>query len=160
LVNLPSDFARRWKRCARACAPSPIEGKNMGIEFGWADGHPDLLHELEAERVRLKVDVRVVHSNAVARVAKQATATIPIGMAIGTDAVATGFVESLRRPGGNLTGSTILTPEIEANRLALLKEAVPHIARTAVICVGAVLIPGRSCVRRRPRVRHLIPFGA
>jgi len=110
-----------------------IEGKNIVIEFRWAEGNYDRLPELAADLVRLKVDVLVTHTNAGARVAMQATTTIPIVMAIGADAIATGLVQSLARPGGNLTGSTILTPEIEAKRLELLKEAVPRIGRLAVL---------------------------
>jgi len=110
-----------------------VEGKNMVIEFRWAEENYNRLPELAAELVSLKVDVLVTHSNAGASASKQATTTIPIVMAIGADAVATGLVESLARPGGNLTGSTILTPEISAKRLALLKEAVPRIARLAIL---------------------------
>jgi putative ABC transport system substrate-binding protein len=110
-----------------------IEGRNIVIEFRWAEENYDRLPELAADLVRLKVDVLVTHSNAGASAAKQATTTIPIVMAVGADAVATGLVENLARPGGNLTGSTILLPEISGKRLALLKEAVPRIARLAVL---------------------------
>jgi len=150
----PSDFASRVEALRAGLRDlGYIEGKNIVIEFRWADGHLDVLRELAAELVRLKVDVLVVHSNTVARVARQATTTIPIVMVIGADAVATGLVESLARPGGNLTGSTILTPEIEAKRLALLKEAVPHIARVAIVVrrgspdTGPILRPTETAAR-------------
>jgi putative ABC transport system substrate-binding protein len=110
-----------------------IEGKNIVIEFRWADGDFDRLPELAAELVRLKVDALVVHSPIGARVAKQATTTIPIVMALGGDAIESGLVESLARPGGNLTGSTNLTLEISAKRLELLKDAMPRITRVAVL---------------------------
>jgi putative ABC transport system substrate-binding protein len=110
-----------------------IEGKNIVIELRWADGNLDRLPGLAAELVRLKVDVLVVHSTTVARVALQATTTIPIVMAVGADAIESGLVQSLSRPGGNLTGMTILTPEISAKRLELLKEAVPRVTRAAVL---------------------------
>jgi putative ABC transport system substrate-binding protein len=110
-----------------------IEGKNIVFEYRWADGNLDRLPGLAAELVRLKVDVLVVHSTTVARVAEQATTTIPIVMAVGADAVESGLVRSLARPGGNLTGSTVLTPEITGKRLELLKEATPRIVRAAVL---------------------------
>ena len=110
-----------------------IEGKNIVIEFRWADGNPDRLPGLAAELVRLKVDVLVVQSTTGARAAEQATTTIPIVMAVGADAIESGLVQSLARPGGNLTGTTILTPEISNKRVELLKEAVPRISRVAVL---------------------------
>jgi putative ABC transport system substrate-binding protein len=130
-----------------------IEGKNIVIEFRWADGDLDRLPELAAELVRLKVDVLVVNSTTVARVAKQATTTIPIVIAIGSSAVELGLVDSLARPGGNLTGSTVLSPEISAKRLELLKEAVPRITRVAVMVrrdspvTGPYLRPTESAAR-------------
>ena len=110
-----------------------IEGKNIVIEFRWADGNDRRLPELAAELVRLNVDVIVTHAIAGALAAKQATTTIPIVMAVGGDAVATGLANSLARPAGNLTGSTILIPELNVKRLELLKMAVPRINRLAVL---------------------------
>lgn len=110
-----------------------IEGKNIVIEFRWADGNNNRLPELATELVRLKVDVIVTHATVGALAARQATTTIPIVMAVGGDAVATGLATSLARPGGNVTGSTILIPELNAKRLELLKMAVPHITRVALL---------------------------
>jgi putative ABC transport system substrate-binding protein len=110
-----------------------VEGRNIVIEFRWADGDVGVLPRLAADLVHLDVDVLVVHSNAGAKVARQATSTIPIVMAVGGDAIATGLVQSLARPGANLTGSTILTPEINTKRITLLKEAVPGVVRVAVL---------------------------
>src|SRR5271156_3177350 len=110
-----------------------IEGKNIVIEFRWANGNLDHLPELAAELVQLKVDVLVVHSNIGAHVAKQATTVIPVVVAIDSDAIESGLVPSLARPGGNLTGSTIFSPEILAKRLELLKEAVPRMSRVAAM---------------------------
>ena len=110
-----------------------VEGKNIVIEFRWADGNESRLRELATELVRLNVDVIVTHATAGALAAKQATTTIPIVMAVGGDAVATGLATSLARPGGNLTGSTILIPELNVKRLELLKMAVPRINRLAVL---------------------------
>jgi putative ABC transport system substrate-binding protein len=109
-----------------------IEGKNIVIEFRWADGDPDRLPRLAAELVRLNVDVLVTHAEGT-RAAKRATASIPIVMGVAADAVASGYVASLARPGGNVTGSTILIPEISVKRLELLKAAAPHITRVAVL---------------------------
>jgi putative ABC transport system substrate-binding protein len=109
-----------------------VEGKNTVIEFRWADGDLDRLPALAAELVRLKVDVLVTHAEGT-RAAGRATASIPIVMAVTADAMGTGLVASLARPGGNVTGSTILIPEISAKRLELLKAAVPHITRVAVL---------------------------
>lgn len=110
-----------------------IENKNIVIEFRWADGDNSRLRELATELVRLNVDVIVTHATAGAIAARQATTTIPIVMAVGGDAVATGLATSLARPGGNVTGSTILIPDLNVKRLELLKTAVPQIGRVALL---------------------------
>ena len=109
-----------------------VEGKNLVIEFRWAGGRLDQLPGLAAELVRLKVDI-IVTSGAGNRVAKQATTTIPIVMAVSNDAVASGLVASLARPGGNITGSTSFGPELDVKRLELIKEALPRMRRVAVL---------------------------
>ena len=109
-----------------------VEGKNIVIEFRWADGNLDRLPALAAELVRLNVDVLVTHAEGT-RAAKQATTSIPIVMAVTSDAIGNGFVSNLARPEGNVTGSTILIPEISAKRLELLKAAAPRITRVAVL---------------------------
>ena len=96
-------------------------------------GKYDRLSDLVAELIRLNVDVIVTHGTPGTRTAKQATTTIPIVMAISGDAIATGIVTSLARPGANLTGSTFFLPELNAKRLELLKEACPHVARVAAL---------------------------
>ena len=108
-----------------------VEGKNITIEYRWAEGKYDRLREFASELVRLKVDVIVTHGTPGARAAKQATTTIPIVIAVIGDAVATGLVESLARPGGNITGSSFFGPELYAKRLELLKEAIPGVTRVA-----------------------------
>ncbi len=110
-----------------------VEGKNIVIEYRWADGRYDRLPDLAAELVRLKVEVLVTHGTPGTLAAKQATKTIPIVMALSGDAVATGIVASVARPGGNITGSTFFFPEINAKRLELLKEAVPRASRVALL---------------------------
>ena len=112
-----------------------IEGQNIAIEYRYAEGKLDRYPELAAELVRLKVDVIVVGGGSrMVRAAKNATKTIPIVMSgAGADPVDEGLVESLARPGGNVTGITNLVTELGGKRLELLKEAVPKLARVAVI---------------------------
>ena len=112
-----------------------IEGENIAIEYRYAEGKRDRFPELAAELVRLKVDIIVVAGgDRVIRAAKNATKTIPIVMSgVGIDPVGAGLVESLARPGGNVTGVTILSRELGGKRLELLKEAVPKVARVAVL---------------------------
>jgi ABC-type uncharacterized transport system substrate-binding protein len=117
-----------------------IEGQNIAIEYRYAEGKLDRYHKLAAELVRLKVDIIVVAGGTVyVRAAKNATKTIPIVMTgAGIDPVGAGLVESLARPGGNITGLTQLTRELGGKRLELLKEAVPKLARVAVLYDPAV----------------------
>jgi putative ABC transport system substrate-binding protein len=106
-----------------------VEGKNIAIEFRWAEGKLDRLPQLAAELVRLPVDVLVTQGVPATRAAKEATTKIPIVMAAVGDAVIMGIVPSLAKPGGNITGSTFFAPELMVKRLELLKSAVPHIKR-------------------------------
>jgi putative ABC transport system substrate-binding protein len=110
-----------------------VEGKNVVIEYRWADGKYERLPELAAELVRLEVDVLVSYGTPGVRAAKQATTKIPIVMATSGDAIATGLVASLGRPGGNVTGSTFFDPELSAKRLELLKAAMPRAKRVATV---------------------------
>src|SRR5262245_28312876 len=112
-----------------------IEGQNIAIEYRFAEGKVDRASELAAELVRLKVDIIVgAAGDQWIRAAKNATKTIPIVMVgVGSDPVRAGFVESLARPGGNVTGLTVLNRELGGKRLELLKEAVPKLARVAVL---------------------------
>jgi putative ABC transport system substrate-binding protein len=110
-----------------------VEGKNIVIESRDAEGKLDRLSQLAAELVRLKVDIIVTSSPAPTRAAKQATVTIPIVFAQDGDPVASGFVASLARPGGNITGLSTLAPELSGKRLELLKEVVPKLSRVAVL---------------------------
>jgi ABC-type uncharacterized transport system substrate-binding protein len=112
-----------------------IEGQNITIEYRYAEGKQDRLPELVNELVRLKVDIVVVAGGIMGiRAAKNATKTIPIVMGgSGIHPVAGGLVESLARPGGNVTGITNLTRELGGKRLELLKEAVPAVVRIAVL---------------------------
>jgi putative tryptophan/tyrosine transport system substrate-binding protein len=109
-----------------------IEGKNVAVERRFADEHADRLSELAAELVRLKVDVIVAGDSAAIPAAKSATSTIPIVMTVSSDPVGQGFVASLARPGGNVTGLSNISPELAAKRLQLLKDIVPAMSRVAV----------------------------
>jgi putative ABC transport system substrate-binding protein len=110
-----------------------VEGKNIVIEWRYAEGKLDRLHEFAAEFVRLKVDVIVTAAPSSTRAAKEATSTIPIVMAFDIDPVGNGFVASLARPGGNITGLSALSPEISGKQLELLKEIVPRLSHVAVL---------------------------
>ena len=112
-----------------------IEGENIAIDYRYSEGKTDRAPELAAELVRLKVDILVVAGGIHwIRAAKDATKTIPVVMAgVGNDPVEAGLIESLARPGGNITGLTNLTGKLAGKRLELLKEAVPKLARVAVL---------------------------
>ena len=119
-----------------------VEGKNIVIEWRYAEGKLDRLPALAAELVRLKVDVIVTAGPTATRAAKEATTTIPIVMAQDTDPVGNGFVASLARPGGNITGLSTLAPELSGKQLELLKEIVPKLSRVAVL--GTSTNPGNA----------------
>jgi putative tryptophan/tyrosine transport system substrate-binding protein len=111
-----------------------VEGQNIAFEYRYADGKLDRFPEIAAELVRFKVDIIVVAGgNTLIRAVKSATKTIPIVMTGGSDPVEAGFVDSLARPGGNVTGLALLLNELAGKRLELLKEAVPKLARVAVL---------------------------
>jgi putative ABC transport system substrate-binding protein len=117
-----------------------VEGKNLVIEWRSADGNNDRMPALAAELVGLKVDVLVSPGPSVTRAFKEATSTIPIVMAQATDPVGSGFVTSLARPGGNITGLATLAAEMGGKQLELLKEIVPKLSRVAII--GNSTVPG------------------
>jgi putative tryptophan/tyrosine transport system substrate-binding protein len=110
-----------------------FDGKNIRIEYRYAEGNDERTRALVAELVQLKVDVLVTVPLPAIRAAKQATKTIPIVMVTTRDPVATGLIDSLARPGGNLTGVTRLTRELSGKRLELLKEVAPNISRVGVL---------------------------
>jgi putative ABC transport system substrate-binding protein len=110
-----------------------VEGQNIVVERRFGEARAERISEVAAELVRLKVDVIVVGTDQGVAAVKQQTQTIPIVMANSTDPVGTGFVASLARPGGNVTGFSIMAPELSAKRLELLKEAVPGLSRVAIM---------------------------
>lgn len=109
------------------------EGRNVVIEWRFAHGRYDRLGELAAELARLDVDVFVIDSTAAARAAMDAAPTVPIVMALVSDPIRTGLVASLARPGGNITGMTLMSADLSGKQLELLKEVVPAARRVAVI---------------------------
>ena len=109
-----------------------IEGKNLIIEYQYANGKPDRLSELAAKLVDLKVEVIVTAGPSATKAAKQATATIPIVMAQDSDPVESGLVASLARPGGSVTGLSRVSPQLSGKQLELLKETVPNVSQLAV----------------------------
>jgi putative ABC transport system substrate-binding protein len=119
-----------------------LEGQNIVIDWRSADGKADRLPALAAELLRLKVDVIITGGPTSNRAAKDATVTIPIVMAYDNDPVGNGFVTSLARPGGNITGLSTLAPEISGKQLELLKDIVLNLSRVAVL--GTSNNPGNA----------------
>ena len=110
-----------------------VEGKDFVLELRYGDGKAERLPELARELVSLKVDVILTSTDGAIAVIKQQTQTIPILMATSTDPVETGFVASLARPGGNITGLSVISPELGGKRLELLREVAPRLSRVAFI---------------------------
>jgi len=110
-----------------------VEGQNIRIEYRWAEGRYERFPDFMAELVRLRVEVIVVAGTPATLAARRATNAIPIVMAVIGDALETGVVPSLARPGGNVTGLSTVVPELEGKRLELLKQALPKLSRLAVL---------------------------
>ena len=132
-----------------------IEGKNVTIEYRFAEQKNERLPELAAELVRLKVDLIMATGNAAPLAAKKATTTIPIVMTNTADPVGAGLVASLARPGGNVTGNSGLMPELNTKRLEILKDAIPKLARVGFLrpSVGIALDPGNQLKEISPAAR-------
>jgi putative tryptophan/tyrosine transport system substrate-binding protein len=142
-TNPPAAFTTRMEGFRQGLRElGYVEGKNILIEYRYAEGKLDRLPVLTAELVRLKVDVIVTAVSSSTRSAKEATHTIPIVMAQDNDPVGNGFIASLARPGGNITGLSTLSPEIGGKQLELLQGVVPRIVRAAVI--GTSTLPGHA----------------
>jgi putative tryptophan/tyrosine transport system substrate-binding protein len=130
----PSDVSRFGEAFRQGLANlGYVEGRNIAIHERWSEGKSDRLSSLAAELVRLNLDVIVAASTPAARAAQQATKTIPIVLTLVTDPVGDGFAASLARPGGNVTGLSMMHPELSGKRLALLKDVVPKASRVAVL---------------------------
>jgi putative ABC transport system substrate-binding protein len=142
-VTSPSTIAARVEAFRQGLRElGYVEGKNIIIEWQWAEGRFDRLPALAAELVRLKVDVIVTGGPADTRAVKEATSTIPIVMGFDNDPVGSGFVMSLAQPGGNITGLSTMSPELSGKRLELLKETIPRLSRIAVF--GTSIQPGNA----------------
>ena len=124
-----------------------VEGQNIVIEFRSAEGKYDRLSALAVELIRFKVNVIVTIASPATQAAKQATETIPIVMVNVADPVATGFVASLARPGGNVTGLSLMLPELVGKQLELLKEILPKVSRVALL--GNPANPGNALMVQR-----------
>jgi putative ABC transport system substrate-binding protein len=136
-----------------------VEGKNIDVQYRWADGKIDAMPAIIAELIALKVDVLVTAGTPAALAAKKATTTIPIVMAAVGDAVGTGIVPSLARPGGNITGLSTLYTQLEGKRIQILREFVPKMKRIALLTNPAN--PFTTLILKSTRVateaQHLVP---
>ena len=130
-ITPPANFDEAFKQGLRE--HGYVEGRNVILERRYGEGQPERMSEIAAELVRMKVDVIVAVTDAPILAVKQRTRSIPIVMVSASDPVGTGFVASLTRPGGNITGLSRMSPELSAKRVALLREAVPRISRVAVM---------------------------
>jgi len=128
-----------------------VEGQNIVIESRWAEGQYDRYPALAADLVRSKVDVIVAVSGAATQAVQQATRTIPIVMSLVNDPVGSGLVAALARPGGNVTGLTIVSPDLVGKELELLKEVAPKASRVAILRHPDIQRARPNCERRRPR---------
>jgi putative ABC transport system substrate-binding protein len=131
------------------------EGKNIAIHYQFAEGDYDRLPALAGELVTLKVDVLLTHSVVGARAARQATSTVPIVVMAAADLVSSGLVQSIARPGGNLTGLTFFFAEICAKRVELIKEAVPGVTRLGVL-VNPANPSGKAALTAMQRTAHAV----
>ena len=133
-VSTPSGVEARLQRLRTGLRDlGYVEGQNIFIDFRWAEGNYSRLVEFAAELLHLKADILVTYGTPGTLAAKQATTTMPIVMIVSGDAVATGIVASLARPGSNVTGSTFFNPELSAKRLEVVKEAHPSARRVAIL---------------------------
>ena len=156
-ANNPGPFSASFQRGLRDLGY--IEGKNILVEYRYIEGNRDRISSTLAEFVQLKVDVAVTSEQSWIREAKQATQTLPIVMVINGDPVADGLVESLARPGGNITGLTRLNRELSGKRLELFKEAVPTILRVGVLAVVDATTVGARLKEYQAAAHKLkIPF--
>jgi len=130
----PTTFALRMKTLLEGLGElGYVDGKTVAIEWRWAEDKVERLPELAAELVKLNVDVIVANGTPAIKAAQNATRTIPVVMVAVGDPVGTGLIASLAKPGGNLTGLSILAPELSGKRLELLREVVPKLSRVAAI---------------------------
>jgi putative ABC transport system substrate-binding protein len=133
-VSTPSGIEARLRRFRAGLRDlGYVEGQNIFIDFRWAEGNYSRLVEFADELLHLKADILVTYGTPGTLAARQATTTTPIVMIVSGDAVATGIVANLARPGGNVTGSTFFNPELSAKRLEVVKEAHPAARRASTL---------------------------
>jgi ABC-type uncharacterized transport system substrate-binding protein len=127
-----------------------VEGQNIAIESRWAEGKYDRYPALAADLVRLKVDVIVAQSGEATQATRQATRTVPIIMSLVMDPVGSGLVASLARPGGNVTGTSVMAPDLVGKQLELMKEVVPKVSRGPSFGIPPIRRGQLTRERRRP----------
>jgi putative ABC transport system substrate-binding protein len=133
-VTTPSGMAARVERFRQGLRElGYVEGQNLTIEYRWGEGRSERLPALALELINAKVDLMVTHGVLATQAAQKASATVPIICFACGDAVAVGLVRSLARPGGNVTGQTVLAPEVSGKRVELLREVVPALSTVAVL---------------------------
>ena len=156
----PSGFAARVEAFRQGLREfGYVEEKTIAIEYRWAEGKLDRLPQFAAELVRIKVDVIVTSGDAAIRAAKEKTTTIPIVVGVAGDLVATGYVASHSRPGGNITGLIDISPELSTKRLELVKEAFPKTSRVMILLNSAnpVMVLNFKEIERTARAMGLKP---
>jgi putative ABC transport system substrate-binding protein len=131
-----------------------VDGRNAGLEFRYTEGHPDRLPALAAELVQRNVDVILTAGTESTDAARKATKSIPIVMAAVGDPIAAGFIASLARPGGNITGASLLATELTAKRLQLLKETIPALTRVTVLWSAA----NASVIQKLKQIQAAAPL--
>jgi putative ABC transport system substrate-binding protein len=152
----PSPMASRVDAFRRGLSDlGYVDGRNVTIDYRWAEGHAERLKPFVDDLVARKVDVIVVHGVVAAATARKATATVPLVCFGCDDIVSAGLVASLARPGGNLTGLTVISPEISGKRLELLREVVPGLARVAVLWNPANPVSSHELERTERAARSL-----
>jgi len=155
--NNSSDFLEDFRQGLRDLGY--VDGKNVQIEVRWGEGKLEGLPALAAELVRMKVDVIVAVSAPCVLAAKEATRTIPIVMPLSSDPVGDGLVASLARPGGNITGLSLMTPDVGARRLQLLKEVFPKLSRPVAVLWNPDYVGMAARFRQAERVAPSVGMG-
>jgi putative ABC transport system substrate-binding protein len=133
-----------------------IDGRTIAIEYRWADGRSERYAEIAAELVRLKVDVIVTGGAEAVIAVKQATSVVPIVFAVAADPLGTGLVASLARPGGNVTGLSVLFTDLAGKRLEYFREVAPNVHRLALWPTSPLLAPRWKCVKFKPSPAPLV----
>jgi putative tryptophan/tyrosine transport system substrate-binding protein len=128
-----------------------LEGQNLSVEYRFAEGKEDLLPEIAAELVQLRLEIIVAEGTAAIQAAKNAMQTVPIVMATSNDPIGSGLIASLNRPGGNITGLSLQTQDLGGKRLQLLTEIVPGLARVAVLSNPQIPAASQTCSRCKLR---------